>query len=319
MAEQDTPQHRRKGKEERLRWHHLILLHQECVRRNPDYAREYKQFQAVKREDRATWALTLEEQWGLWTSGKLPDPQDRPDLQQLIQTPPSAKELHRYEEFDDPLERRAEEWLMRMLPESIEAETLQSLKGFAFFLYIPEEPGSALRYAALDMRRSHKELQGFLEDLLHEITTSRKKHQLKPIPPPKRLRVEEMFKYLRAYDLRQQDLDYEEITRMLWPSQEKGTASWEYVKKAERLIRDPPLFSLFKEYLQKRVQGRHLSLADLNPPIVVPKTRARLRGQKYEGQQRWRIGPLLVRTYHRDSSTDHSKSNRDRKQKKSEQ
>ena len=317
MTEQDTPQRGKNGKEERLRWHHLILLHRECVRRNPDYATHYRQFQTVPSANRAAWALTLEEHWGLWICGELPDPEDRPNLQQLLQTPPSATALRRYDEWDDPLETIAEEQLRQVLPLSLETETLESLKGFAVFLYIPEEPGSDLRYAALDMRRSQKELQGFLEDLLHEVLASRKQHHLKPIPPPKRLRVEEMFKYLRAYDLRQEKWAYDHITRTLWPGQDKEKAGWEYVKKAKQLIRNPPLFSLFKEYLGKRIQGRCLSLEDLNPPIVVPKTRARLRGRTYEGQQRWRLGPLLVRAYPRDSSADHSKSDRDRNQHKS--
>lgn len=317
MAEHDTTPRGGKGKEGRLRWHQLILLHRECVRRNPDYAKDYRRFQKTTPADCQIWALALEEQWGLWTCGELPDPQDWPNLQKLIHTPPSAKALHRYEEFDDPLEARVEDQLMQVLPLSFKGKTLESLKGFAVFLYFPEEPGSALRYAALDMRRSHKELQGFLEDLLHEVSASRKKHQLKPIPPPKRLRVEEMFEYLRAYDLRQQDWDYDRITRTLWPGQAKGKAGWEYVNKAERLIRDPPLSNLFKEYLQKRLQGRHLSLEDLNPPIVVPKTRARLRGQQYEGQPRWRLGPLLVRTYPRNSSSGEQRVDMGKKQKRS--
>lgn len=318
MADLNTTPRVGKGRDERLRWHHLILLHRECVRRNPDYAEGYRRFQKTTPANRQAWALALEEQWGLWTCGELPDPKDRPNLQELIQTPLSAKEIHRYKEFDDPLEAMVEDRLMQALHLSLEAKTMESLKGFAVLLYVPEEPGSALRYAALDMRRSHKELQGFLEDLLHEVLASRKKHQLKPIPPPKRLRVAEMFDYLRAYDLKQEDWGYDQITQELWPGQEKEKAGWEYVNKAKRLIRNPPLFSLFKEYLQKRVEGRLLSMEDLNPPIVVPKTHARLRGQQYEGQQRWRLGPLLVRTYPHESSADHSISNRDRKQKKSQ-
>jgi len=313
MAEQGKPHRGKNGKDERLRWHHLVLLHRECVRRNPDYAKDYRQFQATTPADRQAWALALEEQWGLWTCGELPDPQDRPDLQELIHAPPSANELHRYEEFDDPLEAMVEDQLMQVLPLSLDEGTMESLRGFAIFLYVPEEPGSTLRYAALDMRRSHKELEGFLEDLLHEVITSRKKHQLKSIPPPKRLRVEEMFDYLRAYDLRQEDCDYDHITRVLWPRQEKGKAAWEYVKKAKQLIHDPPLFSLFKEYLQKRTKGRSLSLEGWNPPIVVPKTRARLRGQQYEGQRRWRLGPLLVRAHPCTPSPDHQESGRDKK------
>lgn len=284
---------RNTAQEEKTRWDLLPVLHRECVRRNEEYGRQYEKTKQVDPKAQEAWRMDLEERWGLWACGPLPDPQKRPPLPDL-RIGRFEKKGTPAQEDSDPLENTAEDIVLGMMGEDL-MKVATHLKGFAVILYFPEEPGPKVLRSALDTRRTKKELQKFLGQLVDEILIRRKKSNLKQVRPPGRMRLEEMFKYLEVWDLRKKKNTFAKIAKMLWPGQQKGPIAWKYWKKGNEIIKNPPFFSYFQKYLEERARNRDLKVDEFNPPMVIPKKQAKFRGSNYVGQARMRLGPSLIR------------------------
>lgn len=286
--------------EDKMRWHLLPLLHKECVRRNEEYARELRK--AEKQPDHETqqvWFMDLQERWALWLCPPLPNPDKRPKVQVSSENSESNP-LHKFEEDSDPIENPVEDYLLGAMNENW-TELGKTIRGFACLLYFPEEEGTPILRAALDLKRPKKEIKKFLEQLVDEMFERREKNHLKQINSPGRRHFEADFECLRVWDLREKNKKYEDIIKIIWPGQEKTAPHVnKCLKKAEELIKNPPLFGYFKSYLEQRLLNRQMATDDNNPPMIVPKRKAKLHGDIFinqlMNQRRMRLGKSLMRS-----------------------
>lgn len=287
--------------EDQMRWDLLPLLHKECVRRNAEYAKELKE--AKKQSDHETqqvWFMDIQERWALWLCPPLPNPDKRPKIR-LPKENSETKLLGRIEEDSDPIENFVEDYLIgRICTNSQELQ--KRLKGFAVILYFPEEENTPIFRAALDLRRPKKEFKNFLSQLVEEMFERRKRHNLQQVNPPGRHHFETELDYLRVWDLKKKKNKHAEIAKIIWPDRDNPKSYiTKYLKKAEELINNPPLFQYFNSYLAKRGENREIPVHDYNPPMIVPKRKARFREggdilKQLVNQRRMRFGPSLIRS-----------------------
>ncbi|MGH7229247.1 MAG: transcriptional regulator domain-containing protein [Nitrospiraceae bacterium] len=245
----------------------LYCLHRECVRRNPDYMKTYRDFDTEKepkvREDKEHG---LRFRWRLSFSDPLPHPDEHPDLSHLKNGLLAADCQNLTPMTDvDSLENAAAAFLTKHLlyPNRMLLETVANeLKGFLCFLYFPEERDhnfpASWSLTTLDMRRTKNEITQFCNAWLEDKLAKRKEYDLKQQQPRMRLRVDEGFDYLRAYDLRRKGKKLREIAGVLWPSGDSTKQTRlvkTYCDKGKSLVHVPPLLRLVQEHRKARLRN----------------------------------------------------------------
>lgn len=244
----------------------LYYLHRECVRRNPDYMKSYRDLdtetETKVREDKEHG---LRFRWRLSFSEPLPHPDEQPDLGHVRNgiLPPDWQNLPPLTDVDS-LEHNAATFLTQRLlnPNQMLLNTVaHELKGFLFFLYFPDEQDrnfpALWSLTTLDMRRTKKEITQFCNAWFEAKFVRRKEYGLKQGQSRMRVRVAEGFDYLRAYDLRRTGKKLREIATVLWPSgdsSEKTRLVKTYCDKGTSLVRDPPLLRLPEEHRKARLR-----------------------------------------------------------------
>ncbi len=241
-------------------------LHRECVRRNRDYVKNYRELDTeTDRKLREDKEHGLRFRWRLSFSEPIPHPDEQPDLSH-VKNGRLAPDWQNFTPMTDvdSLENAAAKFLTRQLlyPNQELLETMaKELKGFLFFLYFPEERDhdfpASWSLTTLDLTRTKKELTQFWTAWLEHKLARRKEHYLKQRQPRMRVRVGEGFDYLRAYDLRKEGKKLREIAEVLWPSGESTSRTRlvkTYCDNGKSLVHDPPLLRLVEEHRMARLR-----------------------------------------------------------------
>lgn len=249
----------------RLRYYYL---HRECVRRNSQYIQQYQTISHIEVFSmRLSEEHALKTQWGLWPEDTLPVPSDGADLEQLGHgiLPEHSQTLSGNLEVD-VVENRASKQLTRALlypqHEALKA-IAPDLKGFVFLLYFPEETDTDFpapwSLTTLDMRRIKSEIEEFFQRWVHHKLARRANHGLSQLSPDIRIHLDEGFKYLCAYDLRQQGKTFREIAAVVWPrlsGEGRTRQAKTYYEKGKHMIEQPPLVRLNREHVAIRSLSR---------------------------------------------------------------
>jgi hypothetical protein len=216
----------KKGRElSRREQDQVYRIHYECVRRNPEYKRDYEKVDAHPwgPEQGRQW---LPWQWRLREGDALPDPTQRPPLAKALgrALPPETEASRHPYEF--PHAR---------------------LKGVGYpggglvMEYFPEDIQRYARCMVLDMHRPKEHLMRQIEawiDLILRERTAQGLNQKLVLP---RLRVKEYPAYLQVYDLRAEGNTFKEIGESLWP--DHGDAEKKaklYYTRGKELVLNPP-------------------------------------------------------------------------------
>lgn len=255
----------------------FYLLHRECVRRNPRYARAYRKVHAIKDPTRHVLeTVVLAEQWGLSHSDILPNPVERLgyDPDRLLQDAGLSRETFLAGIMKtDPLEIDAAVLALEHLSTSL-YKLARELKGFLVLLHLPEEPNPPWGLDVIDLRRPKEEILEDVQDLVDEVRKSRRQslHKTKRLPMWGPLT--KGFDYLKVYDLRKQKkrTTFKDIANEMWnedpdaPADTEGKAS-DYFSRADAMVTHPPFLRMLAEQLTRRRNGRALDQADGAPVL----------------------------------------------------
>ncbi len=161
--------------DEKLRYY---LLHRECVRRNPEYIRQYQELQEIQNEiERRMKTNFLLSHWGLRGSEDLPDPEERPNLKEMKRAL-AKEEIFLPVDFNpDPLIFRVHRDVGIKIFDFLNEDMRKALKGVLLLVYIPEEPIQP-SISAINTRWAKNEIKAELLNLVDNIIAGRKKHGL---------------------------------------------------------------------------------------------------------------------------------------------
>lgn len=235
----------------------LYLFHRECVRRNRQYGREYKQWV----ESGKSMVSLFDGLQGKWKVNELdpPNPEDISDLDEVLRKGEFPKslweiwgipenELKAYGAIDHCFKH-----------EDFSESQMRNLKGHLFLLYFPEEKEFNWNNTVgiIDMRRPKDEIKTSISEKISSWLTERTEAGLKQKKAKERIRLSEAFQYLKAFDLRKQKMTYEKISLQL----RKGRASSfdareakRYCQKGEEFIANPPLLKYSEKDYQEKFQ-----------------------------------------------------------------
>lgn len=255
----------------------LYLLHRECVRRNPEYAKAYRKVHAIRHPERLVLeAVSLAEQWGLSHGDTLPNPVDRPgyDPQQLLKDSGLSPEaLLAGSMKTDPLEMDVSVTAMEQLSDRLD-ELSQAHRCFLVLLHFPEKPNAPWGLDVIDLRRPKEEIIEGVRDLVDEVRTSDRHPPRKLQRLPMWAPLKKGFHYLKVYDLRKRKkrTTFKDIANAMWgndsgsPDDIEDKAS-EYFKRADEMVKHPPFLRTLREQLKRRGRGRDLGQTQILPSL----------------------------------------------------
>ncbi len=221
----------------------LYRVYYECVRRNPEYAEAYRELKSGPRRSKSSRQL-LALAWGILPDDPLPDPDERPPLDQaLSRVIPEVPGL--------PL-LPGELWISPQLQKVMQSFGVglmdirldpKAMAGMLVLAYFPEQAPKRHTITALDIRWSKKDILETFETWLSSTLEERATAGLKQERPRKRLRLSEYRDYLQAYDLRTERRSFKEIGAIMWERHVGDLArkAKEYYEKGKDLVSSPPL------------------------------------------------------------------------------
>ncbi len=220
----------------------LYRLHCECVRRNSSYKEQYEKLNEHRwGMESAMWMLASE--WGILHGDELPDPTVRPPLEDALKkplapglgSPPSPGDL-----AEDPQVRKAmEAFLFKLTDIKLD---YSKLAGMLILTYFPEEKPEHHAYTVFNLRWTKRDLRESFESWLDATLRERAQSGLKQQLPKRRVRLADYVNYLKAYDLRMNNMTFRAIEKRLWPNlDDVGNKGRQYFLKGAHLVRTPPL------------------------------------------------------------------------------
>lgn len=219
----------------------LYKLHCECVRRNPDYGRDYQSWRENVRRDSA-WTLFINGRWMLLKSELPPDPADQPDLDGIMTLAPPHKGRT---PKDDETDHLADKGLLAisMGPYLEPSNVPASAAGLVVLTYFHQNNPKKWERSAINMRLSKGSIMRSFETLVDIWIKERKESGLKQQQSTERVRLDAYIDYLKTYDWKKSGKSYREIGNILWPGWNTDTElkAKTYYGKARKLILNPPL------------------------------------------------------------------------------
>jgi len=233
----------RTGKERRRRDEvKLYRIHYECVRRNPDYQESYAKL--AEHPGELAPAL-LGADWGIRRGDQLPDPRERPNLDQSLSADIPEWEVSPRFPVTFPRDHRLEIAMQTASFGLTDAKVERtSMAGTLILGYIPDEDPQHPRVMALDMRWSKKDLMEAFEFWVDWMLADRAVAGLNQVRPKKRLRLNVYEDYLESYDLKTYERrTFAEIARTLWPTAvgDIEKRARDHYRKGRELVLNPPL------------------------------------------------------------------------------
>lgn len=235
----------------------LYLFHRECVRRNPQYGREYKRWV----ESGKPMASLIEGLQGKWKVYEFdpPNPEDISDLDEVLRKGEFPKSVWKI--LGTPENELMAYGTIKICfkREDFSESQMRNLKGHLFLLYFPEEKEFNWNntVGVVDMRRPKDEIKTSISEKISSWLTERREAGLKQEKAKERIRLSEAFQYLKAFDLRKKKMTYENISLQL----RKGRASSfdareakRYCQKGEEFIANPPLLKYSEKDYQEKIQ-----------------------------------------------------------------
>jgi hypothetical protein len=230
----------------------LYLVHCECVRRNPRYAEEYprRSEHPFGADIAQTWFAS---EWGLLPGDELPNPTDRPPLEQALSRAIPRELGLPYRPGSLVPDRRVMDALMGARFSDIVADRTRAA-GMLLLVYFPEEDFERPTLSVFDARWSKRDLLEGCEAWIDQAITKRKSSGLQQERPAQRLRLSEYPDYLRVYDLRSGGKTFKEIATALWADRagDLEKRARDYYLRGEALVLNPPRLPKRKPALRSK-------------------------------------------------------------------
>jgi len=225
-------------------------VHYECVRRNLRFAEQYAGLSEHPfGADLA--ASLLSSEWRILDGDELPNPRERPPLDQALSRS-MPKELGSWRpglSLPDPRVSRA----MTSAPFPDIGSDRAAVAGMLMLTYFPEEDSDHPTMRVFDARWSKRDLLEAFEGWVDRAIADRAAAGLRQERPPQRIRLDEYPHYLKAYDLRSERKKFKEIGKVLWPGfdGDLGKRARDYYQRGRTLVLSPPLAPKRKQRDQK--------------------------------------------------------------------
>lgn len=233
----------------------LYFLHRECVRRNADYADDYFAMMKQKSARKEMTKVKLLSHWVLSPEEPLPNPEEKLDLDKL-QSQKASSERKFSGGCNFALSKATNAMTPFFMSESI--KKWDDLKGMIIIMYFPEASREKSTLSAINTNWSRKDMIESFTLTVDSLLEERRKRGLKQDKTHERLRLEHLFEYLKAYDLKQNGKTYKEIAKCVWPQGSMGDLERKirlYIKKAKNLIQEPPYCKSTRLQYEKRMKG----------------------------------------------------------------
>lgn len=244
------------------------LLHRECVRRNAEYAKAYRQVMALTHPaQRERKLVGLAEHWGLALTEDLPDPSARPGYnpkQLMAESKLSLATLLDGLMQTDPIELDAALTAQEHLA-TVGAALTQELKGFLVLLHCPETTDRSWGFDVIDLRRPKEEILAGVQHLIDEAREQQEPRAGKLRGPSGGGTKAKGFDYLKVYDLKQREKSFKCIANEMWGSPLDRTKASRYFTRAQAMIKTPFLLRRVSEHLGQRRQKRPVAQSQSLP------------------------------------------------------